>query len=68
MSTVETAAGSLKAGTEPRRPKLRPLMRFLPFAWRYKALILGAGISLLVASLATLAVPLAIRRMIDFGF
>ncbi len=68
MSTVETAAGSLGAGTEPRRPKLRPLMRFLPFAWRYKSLILGAAISLLVASLATLAVPLAIRRMIDFGF
>ncbi|MCZ8313406.1 ABC transporter transmembrane domain-containing protein [Phreatobacter sp.] len=68
MSTVETAAGSPQAGTAPRRPKLRPLMRFLPFAWRYKGLILGAAISLLVASLATLAVPLAIRRMIDFGF
>jgi ATP-binding cassette subfamily B protein len=68
MSTVETAAGGLEAGTAPRRPKLRPLMRFLPYAWRYKSLILGAAVSLLVASLATLAVPLAIRRMIDFGF
>jgi ATP-binding cassette subfamily B protein len=40
----------------------------LPFVLRYKARIAGALIAVIAASSATLAVPLAIRRMIDFGF
>jgi ATP-binding cassette subfamily B protein len=57
-------------GTSPptRRPKLRPLLTFLPYMLRYPAMLAGAAVALVVASLATLAVPLAIRRMIDFGF
>ncbi len=51
-----------------RRPRLRPLMTLVPFAWRYRGRIALAFIALLVAALATLAVPLAVRRMIDFGF
>src|SRR5689334_24573907 len=35
---------------------------------RYRGKVIAALIALLVASAATLAVPLAVRRMIDFGF
>jgi ATP-binding cassette subfamily B protein len=47
---------------------LQPLARLLPFVLRYRAQALGALIALLIAALATLAVPVAVRRMIDFGF
>src|SRR5262249_51454775 len=35
---------------------------------RYRRTVAGAIVALLIAALATLAVPLAVRRMIDFGF
>jgi ATP-binding cassette subfamily B protein len=68
MSTVDTLSGGPAAAAPARRPKFRPLLKFLPFMLRHPGMLAGAGIALLVASLATLAVPLAIRRMIDFGF
>jgi ATP-binding cassette subfamily B protein len=68
MSTVDTLSGGPAAAAPPRRPKFRPLLQFMPFMLRHPGMLAGAGIALLVASLATLAVPLAIRRMIDFGF
>jgi ATP-binding cassette subfamily B protein len=68
MSTVDTLSGGPAAAAPPRRPKFRPLLQFMPFMLRHPGMLAGAGVALLVASLATLAVPLAIRRMIDFGF
>ncbi|WP_296577958.1 ABC transporter transmembrane domain-containing protein [Phreatobacter sp.] len=68
MSIVEIPAAGAAAASSTRRPKLRPLLKFLPFMLRHRGMMIGAGLALLVASLATLAVPLAIRRMIDFGF
>ena len=44
---------------------LRPL---LPYALLYKGRILAGLLALSVASAATLTVPEAVRRMIDFGF
>ena len=44
---------------------LRPL---LPYALAYRRRILAALAALIVASAATLVVPIAVRRMIDFGF
>ena len=44
---------------------LKPL---LPYAKRYRGRIAAALLSLLVASVATLSLPEAVRRMIDFGF
>src|ERR1700735_2926219 len=44
---------------------LRPL---LPYALRHRGRIALGFIALLVASAATLAVPFAVRRMIDYGF
>src|ERR1700736_440222 len=46
----------------------RALMRLLPYLFRYKPLIVAALIAVATAAGATLAVPLAIRRMIDYGF
>ena len=40
----------------------------IPYVGRYRGRALAALAALLVAALATLAVPLAVRRMIDFGF
>lgn len=51
-----------------RKVKLRPLVLLLPYLARYRIRVLFALVALTVAALATLAVPLAVRRMIDFGF
>ena len=50
------------------RPNLRALLQILPYAARYKGRILGAVLALTAASAATLVVPVAIRRVVDFGF
>jgi ATP-binding cassette subfamily B protein len=47
---------------------LKPLRLLVPYVLRYRARALFALVALIVAALATLAVPLAVRRMIDFGF
>ncbi|HEY8269104.1 MAG TPA: ABC transporter transmembrane domain-containing protein [Xanthobacteraceae bacterium] len=52
----------------PRAARLRPLMTLVPFALRYRGRIAAALVALLAAAGATLTVPLAVRRMIDFGF
>jgi len=63
------AAAAVEATAEPsRRLRVRPLLGLLPYVMRYRGKVIAALIALLVASAATLAVPLAVRRMIDFGF
>src|SRR5947209_5868413 len=52
----------------PRRLRVRPLLALVPYVMRYRAQVIGALIALLIAAAATLAVRLAVRRMIDFGF
>lgn len=47
---------------------LRPLRRLLPFLTAYRGRILAALLALLVASAATLTVPIAVRRVLDHGF
>ncbi len=47
---------------------LRALVPLLPYVRRHKARIAGAIGALILASAATLTVPEAVRRMIDFGF
>jgi ATP-binding cassette, subfamily B, bacterial len=51
-----------------RRVKLQPLKLLLPYVGRYKRRAFAAFAALFVASLATLAVPIAVRRMVDHGF
>ena len=51
-----------------RGVKLRPLMALAPYVARYRGQAFAALVALIIASAATLVVPLAVRRMIDFGF
>ena len=48
--------------------KLRPLLSLLPYVARYRFQAIAAVVALLVAAITTLVVPIAVRRMIDFGF
>ncbi len=57
-----------EAPAKPKRVRLRPLLSLLPLVWRYQGLMLAAAAAILLAALATLAVPIAVRRMIDQGF
>jgi ATP-binding cassette, subfamily B, bacterial len=50
------------------RPGLRPLASLLPYIGRYRGRALAAFGALVLAAVTTLVVPIAARRMIDFGF
>lgn len=53
---------------KPKRVSLRPLGRIKPYLLRHKGMLAAALLALVVAAGATLALPLALRRMIDLGF
>ncbi len=52
----------------PGRAKLRPLLALAPYVARYRGRAILALVALTIAALTTLIVPVAVRRMIDFGF
>jgi ATP-binding cassette, subfamily B, bacterial len=52
----------------PQTRRLQPLRQLWPYVRRYRGQAILAVFALLVAAFATLLVPLAVRRMIDFGF
>jgi ATP-binding cassette subfamily B protein len=58
----------LKATAPERRVNVRPLASLLPYVARYRWRAISALGALIVAALTTLIVPIAVRRMIDFGF
>ncbi|MBX4952016.1 ATP-binding cassette domain-containing protein [Rhizobium binae] len=53
---------------ENKRRSLRPLGRLAPYLMRYRGMVAGALVSLALAAITSLALPLAVRRMIDHGF
>ncbi|WP_072378167.1 ABC transporter transmembrane domain-containing protein [Rhizobium tibeticum] len=55
-------AGEKKSGS------LKPLGRLTPYVVRYRGMVAGALASLALAAVTSLALPLAVRRMIDHGF
>jgi ATP-binding cassette subfamily B protein len=55
-------------GEAAKRASLRSLKTLRPYLLRHKGMLAVAFTALLVAAGATLAVPLAVRRMIDLGF
>jgi len=58
-----------EAATEkPARRDLRPLLRLKPYLLQHRMALVCAAAALFVAAAAMLAIPMAIRRMIDFGF
>src|ERR1700719_1636229 len=62
------AAEVVAAPGARKQPRLAPLFELKRYVLRYRWQVVGALAALLVAALATLAVPLAVRRMIDYGF
>jgi len=76
MSEPRGDSGAAKAAAEApaaveapaRRIRVRPLLALVPYVMRYRGQVAAALAALLVAAGATLVVPLAVRRMIDFGF
>ncbi len=61
-------SSAIDAEAKARRVPLGALKPLLPYALAYRSRIVAALIALIVASAATLVVPLAVRRMVDFGF
>jgi ATP-binding cassette subfamily B protein len=57
-----------RSAEEDRRRSLQPLRRLSPYIMRYRGMVVGACISLATAAGVTLALPIAVRRMIDHGF
>ncbi|MGO4355522.1 ABC transporter transmembrane domain-containing protein [Rhizobium sp. RAF36] len=55
-------------GGEKKSRSLKPLGRLTPYVMRYRGLVTGALVALALAAVTSLALPLAIRRMIDHGF
>jgi ATP-binding cassette subfamily B protein len=63
------ATPDVAPASEPARSrKLRPLLSLVPYVLRYRWHAGAALVALLVAAVTTLVVPIAVRRMIDFGF
>jgi ATP-binding cassette subfamily B protein len=50
-----------------KRPRLRPLLALVPYVLRYRGRVFLAFISLTIAAITTLVVPVAVRRVVDFG-
>jgi ATP-binding cassette subfamily B protein len=63
--TIDAEVAELPAKS---RARLRPLLELAPYVRRYRGRAFLALIALTVAALTTLLVPVAVRRMIDFGF
>ncbi|NLS05541.1 ATP-binding cassette domain-containing protein [Rhizobium sp. P32RR-XVIII] len=53
---------------EKKSRSLKPLARLAPYMMRYRGMVAGALVALVVAAVTSLALPLAVRRMIDHGF
>jgi ATP-binding cassette subfamily B protein len=54
--------------SQDRKIPLRPLISLLPYLARYRWHAIAALCALVIAAITTLVVPIAVRRMIDFGF
>lgn len=59
---------NLAENDNSKRPVLTPLRMLIPYIFQDKRLVVAALISLLVASAATLTVPVALRRVVANGF
>jgi ATP-binding cassette subfamily B protein len=65
---TEAAIEAVLGEAPAKSARLRPLLALAPYMARYRWRAILALISLTVAAITTLVVPIAVRRMIDFGF
>ncbi|MFN0219645.1 MAG: ABC transporter transmembrane domain-containing protein [Hyphomicrobium sp.] len=71
MSDVANAAPKSNEGgqeDDQSRRSLRPLLALKPLIFAHKGVLAAAGLALVASAIAMLAVPMAVRRMIDHGF
>ena len=66
--TVEPRAAESEPALDRAKVNLRPLASLVPYVNRYRGRALAAFGALVLAAVTTLVVPIAVRRMIDFGF
>ena len=67
-STIDRATPVRKRGPsemEARSKDMRPLRRLLPFILKYPVRLALTGVFLLVATIASLAIPVALVGVID---
>jgi ATP-binding cassette subfamily B protein len=70
-ATLKTGTKELSVTEEADKRKnrsIRPLGRLAPYLMRYRGMVAGALVALALAAITSLALPLAVRRMIDHGF
>ncbi|MGD9804646.1 MAG: ABC transporter transmembrane domain-containing protein [Hyphomicrobiaceae bacterium] len=60
--------GSATGGDAAKTPSLKPLAGLVSHLSAHRGMLIVAGVALVISALVLLAVPLAVRRMIDFGF
>ena len=65
---ISSIEGQLTQSPAAGGARLRPLLALAPYVARYRGRAALALVSLTVAAITTLIVPVAVRRMIDFGF
>ncbi len=70
MEPVEASSIEAQLTQSPAKggARLRPLLALAPYVARYRGRASLALIALTIAAITTLPVPVAVRRMIDFGF
>jgi ATP-binding cassette, subfamily B, bacterial len=68
VATASAIEEALTTSPAKRSARLRPLLALAPYVARYRGRVTLAFIALTIAAVTTLIVPLAVRRMIDFGF
>src|SRR5690606_38128648 len=65
---IEPASAAGGAADAQRSRSLRPLMGLRPYVVKHPGVLVLGALALLISALAMLTLPLAVRRMIDFGF
>ncbi len=68
MSNAPTNAPMTDSNRRGKSRNFRPLARLLPILNQYKPQAALALLALMVAAIATLTIPIAVRRVLDHGF
>jgi len=68
QAQVDLAAFSVETGQRSKSRNLKPLKYLLPLVYKHKVKVILALVALLAAAGAMLAIPLAVRRVVDHGF
>jgi ATP-binding cassette, subfamily B, bacterial len=67
MAAEAVIEAQLEQSPAAGRARLRPLLALAPYVARYRGRAFLAFISLTIAAVTTLVVPIAVRRVVDFG-